>query len=399
MYANVDIYQSKTTRVGEIDVLVLFGNRAIVVQGKSKRLTLEARRGNDLRIKDDFGKSVQHAYEQGYACAKLLNDPKFRLVDGSSREVVSVPGRLKEIYIFCVVSDHYPALSFQARQFLKHETTKTIQPPFIMDVFTLDAMTEMLASPLQFLSYVNKRTGYSGKVMASHELIILSYHLKRNLWLEDKYRLVLLDDDISADLDVAMQVRRDGVPGKRTPDGILTRVAETTLGRIIADIEFSADPRIIDLGLMLLTLSEYAQVEISKAIDKIAGLARKDGVSHDCTVVLDEAGTGLTVHCNTDPLSMAGRRLRLHCERRKYAHKANRWFGICVQPSDAALRFGLNLDYGWEPRAEMDALTGGLAMPEATDKLHSAGRAKRKVGRNDPCPCGSGRKYKKCCSN
>lgn len=22
---------------------------------------------------------------------------------------------------------------------------------------------------------------------------------------------------------------------------------------------------------------------------------------------------------------------------------------------------------------------------------------KKKIGRNDPCPCGSGRKYKKCC--
>jgi uncharacterized protein YecA (UPF0149 family) len=24
-------------------------------------------------------------------------------------------------------------------------------------------------------------------------------------------------------------------------------------------------------------------------------------------------------------------------------------------------------------------------------------RASDKVGRNDPCPCGSGKKYKKCC--
>ena len=24
-------------------------------------------------------------------------------------------------------------------------------------------------------------------------------------------------------------------------------------------------------------------------------------------------------------------------------------------------------------------------------------RAEAKVGRNDPCPCGSGKKYKKCC--
>ena len=24
---------------------------------------------------------------------------------------------------------------------------------------------------------------------------------------------------------------------------------------------------------------------------------------------------------------------------------------------------------------------------------------KRKIGRNEPCPCGSGKKYKKCCLN
>ncbi|HXF54652.1 MAG TPA: SEC-C metal-binding domain-containing protein [Hyphomicrobiaceae bacterium] len=26
-------------------------------------------------------------------------------------------------------------------------------------------------------------------------------------------------------------------------------------------------------------------------------------------------------------------------------------------------------------------------------------RAHKKVGRNEPCPCGSGKKYKKCCLN
>lgn len=25
--------------------------------------------------------------------------------------------------------------------------------------------------------------------------------------------------------------------------------------------------------------------------------------------------------------------------------------------------------------------------------------ARKKIGRNDPCPCGSGRKYKNCCAN
>ena len=45
-----------------------------------------------------------------------------------------------------------------------------------------------------------------------------------------------------------------------------------------------------------------------------------------------------------------------------------------------------------------------VSKPTATsgDGTDSANRtvrktAKQKVGRNDPCPCGSGKKYKKCC--
>ncbi|RAZ95039.1 hypothetical protein DK853_32050, partial [Klebsiella oxytoca] len=26
-------------------------------------------------------------------------------------------------------------------------------------------------------------------------------------------------------------------------------------------------------------------------------------------------------------------------------------------------------------------------------------RSQRKIGRNEPCPCGSGKKYKNCCGN
>jgi hypothetical protein len=40
-------------------------------------------------------------------------------------------------------------------------------------------------------------------------------------------------------------------------------------------------------------------------------------------------------------------------------------------------------------------------MPETTESIpalrRATGRSFRGVGRNDPCPCGSGKKYKKCC--
>lgn len=396
VHANVDIYESKGKKVGEIDVLVLFGDRAIVLQAKSKRLTVEAKKGNDGRIREDFQKSVQDSYGQGLLCSKKLSDLKFKLFDSLSRPI-AVPRILKEVYILCVVSDHYPALSFQARQFLTYETNDSIQAPLVLDVFGFDAITEMLQSPLYFLSYLRQRVNYTDRLLASHELTILSYHLRHNLWLSAEHDMVLLRDDISADLDVAMAVRRDGVQGKETPDGILTRFAPTVLGRILKDIETSPDPRTIDLGFLLLTLSEKTVLDVSRVIRKLAQLAQRDHKNHDLTVGLDAAGSGLTVHCNEDPIPVAGPRLQRRCELRKYADKANSWFGVCIHPSDESLRFGVNLDYKWEPSSHMDLITRHLPrFGNPADSLRSFGRA-CKVGRNDPCTCGSALKYKKCC--
>jgi preprotein translocase subunit SecA len=34
---------------------------------------------------------------------------------------------------------------------------------------------------------------------------------------------------------------------------------------------------------------------------------------------------------------------------------------------------------------------------DGTDTVNKTIRKGKKIGRNDPCPCGSGKKYKKCC--
>jgi hypothetical protein len=387
VYPNVDIVDAKGKTVGEIDVLVLFGDRAIVLQAKSKRLTLEARKGNDGQLKEDFKKSVQDSYDQGYKCARLLTDGKHEFKTAQSHAVL-IPKALKEIYILCVVADHYPALSLQVEEFLKTQTSQTIPPPFVLDVFTLDAMTEMLSSPLHLLSYIKRRTGYDDKVFSGHELTILSYHLKKNLWLDDKLTRAVFGHDISADLDVAMAVRRVGVPGKGTPSGLLTELPSTTLGRLVKRIEEKPDPATISLGFTLLMLGGDAVHKASSAIDKIVRMAQRDGRSHDLSFPIDGTTSGITVHCNSELSPKAATRLRFHCENRKYIHKADSWFGICLDPN-GDLRFGVNLEFPWKPDSEMDTRIAAVSGEQA--------KRGKKLGRNDPCDCGSGKKYKKCC--
>ncbi|MHB1359396.1 MAG: SEC-C metal-binding domain-containing protein [Rhodocyclaceae bacterium] len=401
VHLNVDVFETKAAKISDIDVLVVWGNRVVIVQAKSKRLTLESRKGNDQVLRDDFKKAVQVAYGQGAACAKCLPDKRYRLVTPDGCDVV-MPQDIKEIYIFCVVSDHYPALSFQTRQFLQTENIDRVEAPLVMDVFALDAMTEMLQSPLQFLSYVNRRANYAEQLMASQELTILGYHLAHNLWVQSDVDLMQLGDDFSAGLDIAMAVRRTGMQGAATPDGVLTRFGKTTIGRIVKEIESRPDPATIDLGFLLLAMSENAVTEMSRAVDKVAARTRADRKLHDVTFGFRE-GAGITFHCTDEPPSVAGPRLESYCALRKYREKAREWFGLCMSSSGPDVRFGVSLVFPWIQDEDMDEKSKGMQAPlpinQALESLMKGQNRAKKIGRNDPCPCGSGRKFKKCCLN
>ncbi|MFN8382463.1 MAG: nuclease-related domain-containing protein [Anaerolineales bacterium] len=352
VFSNINIYDKKNI-VGEIDVLVVFSNRAIVLQAKSKKLTIEARKGNDNCLKDDFKKAVQDAYDQAFLSATFLNDKNYILVD-SDGSTLDINREYKEIYPFCVVSEHYPSLSFQTRHFLKYQTAKSIMPPFVMDIFFLDVLCEMLQSPLRFFSYINRRVMYGDKILSGHELTILSYHLKNNLWVDNENAMAIFDDDIGVDLDLAMMARRDNVPGKMTPSGILTKYQNTFFGRLISQIDQRDNPGIIDLGFLLLELDGKTIEQLNKGVSKLIKLSKRDGKHHDLTLGIRDGSTGITIHCNSDNTSIALENLREHCLRRKYVEKAKSWFGMCINPADSQVKFGLSFDFEWIQSEEMD---------------------------------------------
>lgn len=396
VFRNIDIYRPDGNRLGEIDVLAIFGKRAVLVQAKSKRLTIEARKGNDLQIKDDFKKAVQDAADQAYLCAVALLDPAYKLKD-TRGHVIEFPRAFNIVHPLCIVSDHYPALAFQARHFLRGQSSEQIAPPIVTDVFALDVMAEMLASPLHFLHYLTLRTRFGHKLTMSHELTQLGEHLARNLWFDDKYDMVTLADDIATHLDIAMLVRREGVPGERTPEGILTRLKDTTFGRLLGQIEDTDDPDVGELGLLLLQLGEDTARNLGAGIDAISKAAQRDRHPHDLSLLLGEGESGLTVHCRYLDNLDAMPKLLAHCQMRKYSTKSDSWYGLLVDPDTLDIRTGVGSHEPWrfDPRMEELAKQWPLRQPVPLNRLKQ--QLTRKVGRNEPCPCGSGRKYKHCC--
>ena len=354
VFQNVEIRKSKRQILGEIDVLVVFGGRAIVLQAKSKKLTLKAREGNDLQLRSDFKKAIQESVDQAFNCSELLNDSSVTLCcrDGRTVPLVELP---RYIFLLSVVSDHYPALAFQAKQFLKINTNERISPPLVIDVFALDVITEMLDSPLRLLSYLDLRARFGEKLMANQELTLLTYHLKQNLWVDDHINLISLDDDISADIDVAMMVRREGIHGEMTPDGILTRFEGTHFAKIITEIEHNPDRAAIDLGLMLLEMGEDTVWEINGYIDQILTKTVSDGGLHDVTMNLSTISCGLTLHCSMLGDNEAATKLGSHCAIRKYSQKADKWFGVALR-QDGSVHLVAELNNPWEFDKNMETI-------------------------------------------
>jgi hypothetical protein len=406
VFTNIDIFEGKN-KTGEIDVLVSFGHIAFVIQAKSKKLTIPARKGNSNQLKSDFKKAVQDAYNQAFTCAELLQKQGviFKHADG---DILELEQNYKTIFPLCVVSDYYPALASQARQFLEYKVTEQIQFPYVMDISLIDLLAEMLETPLFFIDYIQKRCDFAESIISHHELTILATYLKQNLYFEDSFNMIMLDDDISAELELAMLARRDGFDAPKTPEGMLTAHADTYVGGILSDIEHSSDYCMLQLGGHLLSLSGDTKERYNKEIEQLINLYQKDGNHHDRTFGFTEEKSGLTIHCNDEGISTAYEKLATHCEKRKYTCKADTWLGLSFCPIKKKFKFATYHESLWEQSAELDEIVKDLPRigkqhrisyqsDSSTNQRTPVERQTNRVGRNKPCPCGSGEKYKRCC--
>lgn len=197
-------------------------------------------------------------------------------------------------------------------------------------------------------------------------------------------------------LDIAMLARRQSVPGAATPDGILTRFVGTPAGTLIAEIARAEDPRILDLGLLLTTLSSEAMDKLSELILTVRQRAVADHMHHDVSMSVQRSG--ITIHCNDDSRRDAMLRLQRHCERRMSSEQATEWHGVCIHAvGEQLLRYGIKLSAGQgEPPRSVETTAPGSTVASVQNAAQRS-RQKTKVGRNAPCVCGSGRKFKKCC--
>ena len=201
---NVKIYQKKNI-CAEIDVLVKYADVALIFQVKSKRLSLNSRKGNKESIAKDFEQAIGKAYEQALASEIKMMEPNSVLINEEGE--IPITGIRKTIKIG-ITLDFFPAVE----AILKRGLGDSI--PFIsMSIFDLDMLTRYLTAE-QFVDYVVFRVQHRKELFASNEACYLGFYLKhKGFWVVEKslkksdqegYNWVAISEDYACEIDKKM---------------------------------------------------------------------------------------------------------------------------------------------------------------------------------------------------
>lgn len=175
---NIIINKTKNNQVGEIDILALHFDKAIIFQIKSKKLTELSKNGNLESIKNDFTKAVQNAYEQGVSCRNYLKDYNNFKFPFENETFLNRISKISEYYIVTIVLDDYPGIGHQVHILLGNKTSEL---PVAINVFDLELLAKYLPKPDKFIDYISRRIKYSKSYKADNEMGYLGFHLSKGL--------------------------------------------------------------------------------------------------------------------------------------------------------------------------------------------------------------------------
>ncbi len=372
----------------DIDVLVLLGNKAIILQAKSKKLTLPSRYGNIKQLGADFRNAVQDAYDQGLKARKEILT-RNAIITESNGKKIQLSEALDEVYIITLTTDNYPALAFQIHNFLDKQETDPF--PVAVNLYDLDLLTQYLTDPFDFLFYINQRISLSPVIFGSSEIACLGYHLTQKLFInpKDKPDKLHITPDFGQYIDDDVMRQRYGSDADKRKSKIRQKWKNESFIKLVEQIKSSKVPGLTDTIFFLFNLSSDTADRLLEMMEKQKAQAIQDNKPHSMAVPIDSGMGGITYIVEPDTTHNLNDHLMAYSEARKYKTKANQWLALGSYATSSNLIDMVAFSKEpWRPNPRLEKLASVMLKPGQV--------IARKIGRNDPCYCGSGKKYKKC---
>ena len=319
VHKNVVVARNARERGGEIDVLVSYGEFVIVVQAKSKRVTLQARAGDADALKMDFKGAIQDPYKQALECIELIKaGARCIAEDGNELELHTLP----RFFPMVVLSDSFPALTMLSRAMLQRSDEVA---PVIWDIGVLDCVARLLPSPIEMLFYLKCRSDTFDHIVSDSEYNYLGYHIRSKLVLPAESDLLTLMRDFATVVDDFMIAADVGIEAD-LPVGILERVRIPVVSELLTELK-TADPRFASVVVDLYDFPSAALEDISATVLNIREELAATGKAIKAFSILTESG-GLTYAITLRRDAKAAEAARAIGAKHKYDTKSDRWYVV-----------------------------------------------------------------------
>ncbi len=402
-YRRVLVKTGKNHIETDIDILCVLGSKALCVQVKSKKLTELSRKGNIEALQRDFQGAVQDAYEQAWIAREKILDKSSSFFDENGDEIILSEG-IDEVYMLAVTTENYPSLTHQSSTLLKLKNNSPY--PLAFTIFDLEMVTHYLNDPYDLLYYIRQRINLINYFRGDEEISFLSHHLTHKLWKDPESDFCLLDQSFAQAIDRNYYPLKAGLLVSDEGDTIKTRWKDEKFNVLCRQLKTIAEDKVTDIIFHLYDLSGNARTQLVSLMQDRKRKTWEDNQFHSVSIPPDESFEdrfGITYFSSeTNSLEEVEKRLFVLSSLRKYKSKANTWLGLgSIKNSKAPFDLVLYDYKPWEYDVSLEESSKHLPDLVRTSyiNLNNSSKTRKKVGRNEKCPCGSGKKYKKCCLN
>ena len=321
--------------ITDIDVLAVSGNKAMIAQCKSKKLTIDARHGDETAIRNDFKKAVQDSYEQATTAGQALMGGHYRLYDGTGTPV-QLPTEIDETYILCITGDHYPAVITQASIYL--QKGEQDPHPIILSVFDLDLVGYYLHNRYELLYYLRQRAAYASHFAADSEISLLGFHLRHKLFPDLSSEITYIDSGYGQLVDANFLAAKADWPPSEASERLFHTWNNRAFSELLEDIITAArrGPSPIlaeDLIFFMYDLAGEGADNLIRCTEEVKRQTLLDRRKHSARVPMNQRKSGVTIvsfppQISTRKVQDIERELRAVSFIHKYMSKADEWMTI-----------------------------------------------------------------------
>ena len=282
--------------ITDIDVLAISGNKAVIAQCKSKKLTIGAKQGDGKILRRDFQKAIQDAFNQAIKGKKALTESGYELI-GEDGVPIHIPVKIDEVFILCVSGDHYPAVMTQAQVHLNRDEDNS--NPIPLSIFDLDVISFYMQDRYEFLYYLRQRSTTTEHFVSASEIALLGYHLRNKLFPEKGYDKTLVDEGYADLVNSNFLAVRGKWPKSQASERLFHQWKNETFRELVEDIKLTArtNPSQItaeDLLFFLYDLAGDGADQLTSLVRTLKELTVRDGKRYEGKVPLTENKKGIT---------------------------------------------------------------------------------------------------------